>query len=233
MIARWWRNAPWLTVCTGIALLILLGLGTWQVQRLQWKQAMLNEIEAGLSAPPLALPAASDALGPLNYRRISVRGEFLHDKEQHLGPRQYKHHSGLHLLTPLRLEDGRTLLVNRGWIPPAGAPVEIDRPSGSTTLTGVLRTSFAKGAFTPDYDTGAGLWFWYDLSGIAQHTGITLLPAVLEVDAAGDSGSGYPIGGAVDLRIANNHLHYALTWYGLAVVLICIFVVFQKQRSRP
>lgn len=234
MIVRWWRNAPWLTVCTGIALLILLALGTWQLQRLQWKQAMLAEVEAGLSAPPLTLPADSGRLAASNYRLVTVKGRFLHDKAQHLGPRQYQHQPGVHLLTPMTLTDGRILLVNRGWIPSAaGAQVEIDRPSPPTTVTGVLRTSFAKGYFTPDYDAAAELWFWYDLAGMAKETGLPLLPAVLEADAAGNDGSGYPIGGVVELNIANRHLQYALTWYSLAIVLISVFVVFQKQRSRP
>lgn len=233
MIVHWWRRAPWLTVCTGIALVILLTLGTWQLQRLQWKQALIEDMEAGLAAPPVTLPGSDVDLATYDYRRISVIGRYLHGKEQHLGPRQWKHVSGQHLLTPLILTDGRHLLINRGWIPAeVGADGAIARPDGTVTLTGILRTRFGKGVFTPDYDSARQLWFWYDVEGIAAEIGLPLLPAVLELDPAGASAPTLPIGGVTKVVITNNHLQYALTWYGLAAALVVVFIFFQRQRSQ-
>ena len=228
MLLTWWRTAPWLTVSTAVGLAILLTLGTWQVQRLQWKEALIAEIEAGLSAPPRPLPVDGSSLDRLNYHRVSVRGRLLHDREQSLGPRQHTRQPGRHLLTPMALSDGRHLLVNRGWLPERPGDADVARPAGDLELTGVLRTGFRRGTFTPDYDAGAAMWFWYDIDGISARTGLTLLPAVLEAD---DDGEGLPFGGVTEVNIANNHLHYALTWYGLAAALICVFVIFQRQRS--
>lgn len=232
MILTWWRSSPWLTLSTGLALLILLGLGTWQLQRLQWKQELIASMQAGLAAPPRALPSSASELPALDFHRVSAGGRLLHDRPLFLGPRQHERRPGVHLLVPLMLDDGRVLLVNRGWLPGPDADTADIHQTGAVMLTGILRTRFAKGPFTPDYDSAARLWFWYDLDGMARETGLPLLPAVLEADADADNADGLPISGVTRIDVVNNHLQYAFTWYGLAAALVAVFVVFQRQRNK-
>ena len=116
------RPTLWPTLITIPALAILLALGTWQLQRLEWKTALIAEREAALQAPPVALPDDPAALRQMDFRRIRVSGEFLHGRSLLLSARSYQGRPGSHLLTPLRLETGRVLMVNRGWIPLDATP---------------------------------------------------------------------------------------------------------------
>ena len=227
------RPTLWPTLITIPALAILLALGTWQLQRLEWKTALIAEREAALQAPPVALPDDPAALRQMDFRRIRVSGEFLHDRSLLLSARSYQGRPGSHLLTPLRLETGRVLMVNRGWIPLDATPSSpaIARPEGAVEVSGILRAGRRKGWLTPESVPEKGQWFWYDLSLMADHLGLMLLPAVLEADAAPDP-AGLPVGGQTQVRLSNNHLQYALTWYGLAVALVVIYVVFHRQRDR-
>lgn len=206
-----------------------LALGTWQLQRLSGKQDLLARIAERMAAPPEFLPAISQNWRALDFRRYRASGQFLHGQELILGPRSYRHEPGYHVLTPFVLDDGRILLVNRGWVP-LNARDPGRRPQGQSgarlTLSGVLRSAFKRGFWTPDYDAKARLWYWYDVAGMARVTGLKLLPAVLQADAGGVPG-GLPIGGVTKTAIANNHLQYAILWYALAAVIAAMFAIFR------
>jgi surfeit locus 1 family protein len=222
------------TLSMTAVLLGCLGLGTWQLQRLQWKQALLDRIAVQMAAPAATLPETPEDWRPLDFRRFTISGHYLHEHEQILGPRSYRGQSGYHVITPFRLTDTRLLLVNRGWVPPGardpGRRAE-GQLRGSQTVTGVLRAEFARGTWTPDYDAGARLWFWYDVAGIAGVTGLALLAPVLQLDA-GTVAGGLPIGGITDIAIPNNHLQYAITWLALALVTLVMFVIFRLRTNK-
>ncbi|MDP6344918.1 MAG: SURF1 family protein [Alphaproteobacteria bacterium] len=230
------RPSLWALAATLSGLLVLLALGGWQLQRLAWKRELIAKIEAGMSAPPIALPAGAAALAANDYRRVRLTGVFLHDREAHVGPRSRGGRPGVHVLTPLRLADERTVLVNRGWVPddrrdPAARPG--GQLAATVAVAGILRARLLPGAWTPDYDVGADMWFWYDVNDIARRRGLRLLPAVLEAGPAGNPG-GLPLGGVSRLDIRNDHLQYAITWFALAAGLLAVFVLAHRRgRGTP
>src|SRR5260221_5073438 len=109
------RPTLWPTVFTIPALLVLIGLGTWQVERLHWKERLIAERQAGVAAPPVALPRSREEARELEFRRVRLGGQFLHEKELYLAATNDTGTVGKHVLTPLRLDDWSVVLVNRGF----------------------------------------------------------------------------------------------------------------------
>jgi len=189
--------------------------------------------------PPATLPAIFDdaaAAEAFDFRTVTVTGVFRHDLEQLYGARARSNVLGHHLLTPLVRDDGPTVLVDRGWVPadkvhPASRPD--GQLKGEVTVRGLARYRAADrpGPFTPDNDAPAGLWYHYDLDAMAAALGIALSPVVVEADDTANPG-GLPIGGRTVVTLANNHLQYAITWYGLAAALIGVYIVFRQQQKR-
>ncbi len=214
----------------------MLALGTWQMQRLGWKEALIAEREAGLAMPAADLPLGFDGdaeARAFDFRTVTVTGAFRHDLEQLYGARARANVLGHHILTPLMPENGPAVLVDRGWVPadkvhPASRPE--GQLEGPITVRGIARYRAADrpGFFTPDNDPSAGRWYHYDLDAMAAAFGLELSPIVVEADARANPG-GLPIGGRTQIRLANNHLHYALTWYGLAIGLIGVYIVFRRR----
>lgn len=226
------RILPEITVAIGIV--VLLGLGTWQMQRLAWKEALIAERDAGMAQPPIALPDnLADGLD-VDFRPVTVTGIFRHDLEQLYGTRARSNVLGHHLLTPLIRENGQAILIDRGWVPadqahPAARPA--GQLEGMQTISGIARSrgDDRQGFFTPDNDSGDRRWYHYDLEAMSAAVGLDLLPIVVEADTTPNPG-GLPIGGRTETALANNHLHYALTWYGLAVALIGVYTLFRRQQ---
>ena len=110
------RPFLWLTVVTLPALLVLVGLGTWQLGRLQWKNDLIDRFEARVAAPPMVVPANGVATESFEFRQLELKGSFLHEKEILLTGRTYEGNAGFHVVTPFELADGRVILINRGWV---------------------------------------------------------------------------------------------------------------------
>lgn len=231
------------TLASLLALIILVGLGTWQLQRLHWKTDLLARIEAGMTADPVALPALVADPAAWDYRRAFVTGQFMHEKEALIGPRLYPGRDGrmlpgLHVLTPLvRSDGGGIVLVDRGWIPldkrdPASrAAGEL---AGEVTITGILRAPEPRAWMQPENDPARNDWYWFDLPALARFAAVpALAPLVLQADATPNPG-GYPIGGRTILKVKNDHLSYALTWYGLALTLVGVYLAASfRRRNDP
>jgi len=206
----------------------LIALGTWQLQRRVWKLDLIARVNARVHAPPAAAPspvdwpnitAAKDA-----YRRVSVAGVFDNDKETlveavtELGP-------GFWVLTPLQSDRGFTVLINRGFVPPervdpaTRAKGEI---AGPVRVTGLLRISEPGGGFLRRNDSLHDRWYSRDVAEIAaaRHlpAGQQVAPYFIDADAKPNPG-GLPVGGLTVIAFPNSHLVYALTWYGLALLL--------------
>ena len=132
--------------------------------------------------------------------------------------------------TPLVPEAGPAVLVDRGWVPAVRQDPAGPRPgqvAGEVVVEGRLRhlAGVRPGWFVPAPDPEAGLWFAYDLSAMAGALGIALAPAVVE--AEGRAGpDGWPEPGIRTTAIANNHLQYAITWFGLALGLLGVWIAF-------
>ena len=234
------RGAPRLDGFTAFTLAIaalLLGLGSWQLERLDWKQALIAERAARLAAPPLPLgPSATtpEAPGALDFRRVELSGRYRHQDELLLVAPSIRGHAGYHVITPLERPGGDLVLVSRGWIPyrlrapESRAEGQIE---GLVSITGIAHARGRQGLFVPDNEPENGLWYWRDLAGMAAHLGYEVTPVLVEAGPEPNPG-GYPVGGQTWARLPNDHLGYALTWYALAAALIVVYLVRRRKRAR-
>lgn len=211
------------------ALAVLISLGTWQVQRLQWKEALLATIDQRIHSAPEPLAAIEDRFartGDVDYWPVTVSGEFLHAGERHFFATN-EGQSGYYVYTPLKLEDGRFVLVNRGFVPfddkdPATRPE--GQVSGEVTLTGLARNPLAEkpSSMVPDNEPAKNIFYWKDRDVMAATAGLPsgtqLVPFFIDADDTPNPG-GLPVGGVTIVDLPNSHLQYAVTWYGLAAAL--------------
>lgn len=236
---RRFRPGLWATLCTAVAFVILISLGTWQVQRLHWKEAEIAKRQARSTAPPIDFPALTSELEEAEFRRVRVTGRFLHDSEFHLVARTHQGRVGLQIVTPMVTSQPwlrAPLMVNRGWVPieradPASRPESL--PAGEVTLSGILRFPRPPGWFSPDNDPARNQWYWIDLAAMTEAVGSRGEDAgfmVLYADLGSDP-KALPIGGQVRIAARNDHLQYAITWYALAVVLLVIYLLFHLRRE--
>lgn len=232
------RPAAVRAVLAGLMLLLALGfvaLGIWQVQRRAWKLDLIERVEAGARAAPVQAPGPAqwpglDVRGS-EYRRVNATGSFLHDRET-LVQAVTVRGAGFWVLTPLRTAQG-TILINRGFVPsdrrdPASrAPGQI---AGPVTVTGLIRATEPKGGFLRTNDPAGGRWYSRDVPAIAAAQGVgPVAPFFIDADATPNPG-GWPVGGLTVLRFNNNHLVYALTWFGLAgISLAALFLLLRRK----
>jgi surfeit locus 1 family protein len=220
---------------------VLLGLGFWQLQRLAAKETLIAAIASRADATPVPLPPRTQwlALDPetYDYRHVETVGHFDHDKEalvfRGFGP--HGQGPGYLVLTPLRLDDGGYVIVNRGYVdlvhkdPMLRATGQI---AGEIRLKGLMRPPEQRNFFTPADDPGKGAYFTRDPALIAAHFGLgQAAPFSIDADA-GDVPGGWPQGGATVRDLPNNHLAYAITWFGLAGTLILVFAAFVLRGRR-
>ncbi|MDF1608570.1 SURF1 family protein [Hoeflea sp. YIM 152468] len=223
-----------------VALAILLALGTWQVKRLYWKQDLLAGIEQRSQAQPVELDqvlAALTAGEAIDYRAARASGRYLHDSERHFFA-TFEGQSGYYVYTPLQLEDGRYLFVNRGFVP-YDLKEATTRPQslieGEQQVTGLARAKLMeKPSFlVPENDEAGNIFYWKDLDRMAASTGLPadqVLPFFLDADATPVAG-GLPRGGVTVIALPNSHLQYAVTWYGLALALMGVSVFAWLRRK--
>ena len=210
-----------LGVAAVLVLTVLTGLGTWQVQRLGWKLALIDRVDRRVRASPVEAPDAR-SFDPAadEYRHVRVSGTFLVDRSTDvLAVTAYG--SGFWVLAPLRRQDGSIVLVNRGFAPADKRdPAGWGRPNDArdTTVTGLLRLTEPNGAFLRRNDPTANRWFSRDVAAIAAARSLDRV-APYFIDAEPGPPGTLPIGGLTVTTFPNNHLVYALTWYTLAAML--------------
>ena len=230
------RPLFWPTLISIPALIILIMLGSWQVQRLQWKTALIDDLQARSTAAPASLPAASADLDVMEFQRIAASGEFSHDQELYLTGRTYEGNAGFHVVTPFTASDGTKILVNRGWVSEAYREPE-QRPfsvaEGTASLNGIIRRPQRKGYFVPENEPDAGFWFTLKPDEMAAYLGQDDLITSYYVDAVREGEViTLPIAAEVGIDVPNAHLNYALTWYGLALSLIGVYAAYHVSHGR-
>lgn len=239
------RLVLWPTLAAAVALAILVALGTWQWNRLIWKEALIARVAERTAAAPTTLPPETvwPAVDPdvNDYTPIGVTGTFRHDREVHvfhvLGkPKGPVGGQGYFVMTPLVRDDGTVVIVNRGFVPldrkdPATRPDGQIR--GPVTLTGLLRRPEAGNLFTPANNTAGNVWFTRDAREIARAAGLDparTFPMTLDAAAASTPPGGLPQAGESLVTFTNNHLQYVITWYGLALTLVGVWIAFVRAR---
>jgi surfeit locus 1 family protein len=233
-----WRGprATLFLVLIGCALLI--GLGTWQVERRAWKADLIATMNARLALPPASLSELLAGGESEDFRPVRATGIFLHDQEMYLAARSYQSQLGYHVVTPLLLDDGTpggpAVLVDRGWVPVDRLAPEsraAGQVPGKVTVEGILRRPSKPGAFTPDNRPDQNQWYWSDLPAMGAHAGLAqVAPVLIEAGPAVNPG-GLPIGGQTRVTLPNDHLQYAITWYALAAALVVLYLVSRRRRT--
>ena len=223
------------TLFTVAGLALLLGLGTWQVERLAWKNGLIAARQAAVVAAAVPLPQSLDAGCDLEFHRVRAEGRLLNDRELYLHATDAAGDQGYHIVTPLALARGGTVLVDRGFVPErlkapdTRATANYD---GAAAVTGLLRLPPQGKAswFVPDNEPGRNEWFTLDPPAMAQAAGVAdALPFFIDADATPNPG-GYPVGGQTPLDLPNNHLQYAITWYALAGCLVIVYILLVRRR---
>ena len=226
---------------TVVALATLIALGTWQLEREAWKEALIATVNDRLAAPAVGLPnpeqwaelSAIDA----EYRRVKFRADFRHDQEAFVQATKSAFRDdvtgiGFWVFTPAQV-GGKVVLINRGFVPetrrdPATRP---DGQAEGVEITGVLRWPEPRGWFTPADEPARNLFYARDPGAIARAKGLDAAPFYIEQEGPAPPG-GLPHPSPLRVRLTNDHLQYAITWYSLAAVLIGVFLVWIRGRRR-
>jgi surfeit locus 1 family protein len=230
------RPYPGLTIACTLLFALLCALGTWQLNRLSWKLALIARVNSHMAAPPVTLDQVQKMNGDdAQYRRVTLSGRFEHAKEAYVFTTAAGGSPIYHVLTPFRTEDGRVLMVDRGAVPKeklAPQTRAAGNVEGETRVTGVWRVPDPPGPFTPKADPARRIWYARDLSAIAAADHLRLAaPVVIEADATPNPG-GLPRGGQTVINFRNQHLSYAVTWYGLAAVLLGVWLAYHNSKGR-
>ena len=231
------RPLPILTILAIPALCLLLALGTWQVQRLQWKLGLIDNIEARTTGTPRLIDDVlqEEAESDLDYWRVEAQGMFDHAQEAHLYKVNQRGTPGYFIITVLRREGQPNVLVNRGHVP-LDKKDPVSRVEGQVTelqkVIGLVRVLQDRNAFTPDNQPADNMWYAYDIEAMGDYLNAgEILPLILEADAAPNPG-GLPQGGHTRVQLSNDHLGYAITWYGLACALIGVYLAYHYKIGR-
>jgi surfeit locus 1 family protein len=225
-----WRALLWPGLMTLAMLAVLIGLGVWQVERLAWKTALLAEIDRAEAAPAAPLPP-----DPAAFAKVRVRGRFRADlralygadvRDTTEGPQM-----GAGLLVPLERSDGPPILVDRGWVPISRRHA-IAMPQGEVSVEGYVRPAVRPGVFSASDDPVGRHFYTLDPAAIGAALGVTGLAPFTLVALGPGSPELYPDPARHLPRPPNNHLSYAITWFGLAGALLVVFVVWANRVIR-
>jgi len=229
------RPTFWPTVFTVPALLLMIGLAVWQMQRLHWKEGLIAERVGRSTAAPIALPPVGADLAPLEFHRVALQGSFDHGHEFYLAARSQNGNVGYWIVTPFKTRDGQIVIVNRGWVPEDKKLPErraAGQIAGETALEGVIRLPQVKTFFQPENEVAKNVWFYLAPDQMAAAAGIPARTDLyLDADLTPNPG-GFPIGGQTRINLPNDHLQYAITWALLALSLAAVYVVYHLKLQR-
>jgi surfeit locus 1 family protein len=224
------------------ALVTFIGLGTWQIQRKAWKEALIDILEQRLTATPAALPPRERWAGldrfDDEFRRVKLRAEFLPGREAVVyaggsALRSDVKAPGYFIFAPARTPDGGVVAINRGYVPePREGADRHARPGGWIDIVGALRWPEQASWFVREYDSAQDIWFARNQLGMAMQNGWgAVAPFYVEMEDP-QPPEGLPRAGALKVSLRNEHLQYAITWYGLALVLAVMFAFWIRGRGR-
>lgn len=234
-------------IAAAIGLAILLNLGFWQLNRLEWKSGLIAQVEEGIGKPPVAAPGPDtwQALGESDdYRHVVLEGVFLDGNTFYYtalsDPAGPLGGPGVMVYTPFKTTAGWTVFVNRGFLPqdlakePKRSALQV--PEGDVQVTGLLRLSEKPNWTTPEPNAEDKLWFARDTGAMGSVLGVApegLAPYSIDLDAEATPSSGLPQAGETLVRFKNDHLGYALTWFGLAATLVGVFLAYAASVLWP
>lgn len=243
-------------ICVGIALFLgFMALGTWQVQRRAWKLDLIERVEQRVHTAPVAVPDPSQwpQINAAGYEYLPVQASGLWlDRQSVLTKALTEAGAGFWLVTPLQLADGTQILVNRGFTPEKMRAKWLKQIAEATpsaepvTVIGLMRMSEPGGGFLRHNDAASQQWFSRDVAAIAQSQGLGHAAPYFIDQGVPVRNPAYELAkptaeqadvlrpGMTVIQFHNSHLVYALTWYGLAaMVLVAAWLVRRHERSLP
>lgn len=219
------------------ALVVLLGLGIWQIERKAWKEGLMETLTRRLESNPLELPSPADwarlDANNAEFRRVRLNVQFSKagDALVYTSGSQLRDDvkgTGFFVFSPAKLTGGQTVVVNRGFVPDKNYP---QAQENAQEIIGVLRWPEAPPLFVPDRDS-AGTWFVNDHLAMAGALGWgSVAPFYIEQEDPVPPG-GLPHPSVLRVQLRNDHLQYAITWFGLALVLVVMFAVWARRQWR-
>lgn len=231
------RAGGWPTLAAALLLPLLVGLGSWQLNRAEFKRQLQAEYDRYQTAPARHLGWALESVEDLRFRRLTVRGRYDPDHQILLDNRVHQGQAGYHVITPLRIEGGDTrVLVNRGWVATGPdrqrLPVVVP-PAGLMEITGVATVparGFQLGATRAAEAGWQRVWPYLDVAEYAQAAPFAVQPVVLLLDPDGPGDGLVRHWLRLDAGI-RTHQGYALTWFSLAVALAAIYLLVNIRRE--
>ena len=228
------RSVVTASVFAVIGFVILCGLGAWQLERLAWKQKLIADLNARVGVEPQPLPAVPEQERD-EFRRVRVRVQFAQGGQALVytpgsALRPDMSGAGYWVMAPAKSERG-TIVINRGYVAPEARGNIGTPPSGDVEIVGALRWPEEGGAFTPPDEPANNVWYRRDPAAIAaaKNWG-PVAPFYIEQDSPQLAGA--PRAGPLVVKLPNNHLQYAITWFGLAGALAAVYLVWLRGRLR-
>ena len=222
---------------TLVGLAVLISLGKWQLHRKIWKEDLIASLTRQTTAPPAPLPSSSGRTdltrGNSEFRRVSLRADFIEG-----APAAYLYSGGSALrddvkqpgyfvFAPARLPDGQTIVINRGYVP-------MDRihetASALADIVGYVRWPESPSWFVSEHDAKGDIWFVRDPRAMASVRGWgPVAPFYIDQESPVPA-AGLPRPGPLTVKLRNDHLGYALTWFGLAGSLAAVFIAWALRQ---
>ena len=216
-------------IYSSIAIIILVSLGTWQLERLRWKTDILTSMKTSLSLPPLEI--SNDIIKNINnysYRQIQLTGSYLYTNHLTIYSKVLNKKVGKHLVIPFKTQYG-TILVNRGFI-----PKDYKIPDSSETeiikINGIVKFQQSINYFTPQNNIFKNEWYYININEVSEYISVPLLNFyIIEENNIEEE---YPVGSQYNINIPNDHLQYAITWFSLALALSIFMNIFWRKNVK-
>ncbi len=216
-------------IFNSLAIIILLSLGTWQLERLRWKSDLIASMNNNISLPPVEVNSSIISnIKSYSYRRLKLNGYFLYDKNITIYSKVVNGKVGRHLVTPFKTEFGN-ILINRGFVP-EDYKVE---PSKNTKnknifINGMVKFQQEINYFTPTNSIVKNEWYYINIEEISTYFNLNL-NSFYVIEENNPNGS-YPLGSQYNINIPNDHLQYAFTWFSLALALsVFLHLLWRKN----
>ena len=199
---------------------VFIGLGTWQIIRLNWKNNLILEIENSLKNPPVELAQSNKE----NFLKIKTSGSIDFDKQIYLYNLNESGTPGFEVINPITIGD-ENFLINRGWIPFEKKGTQEINVFDQKNIIGTLRLQGRKNIFKPDNDLDENYWFSLNREDILKFTGKNFSKYIIYLDGNYQ----FPRPKKITANISNNHQKYAITWFSLALSILLLYLYFRKK----
>lgn len=223
---------------------VLVSLGNWQVRRLAWKTALIEQLNGRIRQPAISMDKVLARFGKgesIEYLPVRLRGRFVNETEKHLYTLDQHGQPGWNIYTLMKTAD-RAVYVNRGFVPYKMKKLATRREgvlTGEVELTGLVRLPRAAKTFLEvDNQPRKNEWFWPSLAEMSavdirsgQLDKSRLVPLFVDQSSLTQAYK-WPRPGTTRIKITNRHLGYVITWYGLALSLLGVYGFFLYSRKR-